>query len=82
MINWEELKVGDKVKIRYTSKGQFCGGTIEGKITELILGETSEERNKKGHEKDKYIGKLWQGQVDNGWCFHSKDEIVYHITQV
>jgi len=37
MIDFNVLKVGDWVKVEYTTGKEFKGGTIEGKITEIWL---------------------------------------------
>jgi len=57
------IKLGDKLKVRYTGTGQFQGATIEGTVTELW-----------SYEKDNHL----QGRINNGWCFHDYDEIISH----
>ena len=55
------IKLGDKVKVKYTGRGGMSGGTIEGEITELW-----------SMELDNHL----QGRVSSGWCFHDNDEII------
>jgi len=57
------LRLGDHVKVRYTTGRRMKGGTIEGEITELWSPEL-----------DNHL----QARVDSGWCFHDHDEIVTH----
>ncbi len=61
----KEIKLGDFVKVKYTSGNQFKGATIKGKIIELWTPEIDN-----GH---------LQARVSNGWCFHNNDEILEHI---
>lgn len=68
VINFNELSVGDRVKVRYTGKGRMQGGTITGTITKIW---TPQEHG----------AGMWQGQVDDGWCFHEVDDLVEHQRQ-
>jgi hypothetical protein len=60
VIDFSKLKVGDYVRIEYTSGESFKGGTISGEITKLWNGEKE----------------ILQGQVNNGWCFHVEDKLL------
>lgn len=55
------VKLGDHIKVRYTTRGRMAGGTIEGKVIELW-----------SEEDDNHL----QGRLESGWCFHDHDEIV------
>jgi hypothetical protein len=57
------LRLGDRVKVRYTTGTWSKGGTLEGEITELWSPE---------------LDNHWQARVDSGWCFHDYDEILEH----
>lgn len=56
----QEVKLGDWVKVQYTSPG-IQGGIIEGTVIELW-----------SPEKNNHL----QGRVDSGWCFHDRDKIL------
>ena len=58
------IRLGDKIKVKYTGKGYMAGGTIQGEIVELWSPEL-----------DNHL----QGRVANGWCFHDGDEIIDYI---
>ncbi len=58
-----DIKLGDWVQVKYTGAGRMCGGTIEGKVTELWSPD---------------LDKHYQGRVESGWCFHDHDEIIEH----
>lgn len=65
VINFNELTVGDHVKVRFAGSGRMGGGTITGTLTRIW---TPQEHG----------AGMWQGQVDSGWCFHAADELVEH----
>jgi hypothetical protein len=58
------IKLGDNLKVRYTSGDKFTGATIEGSVTELWSPESGSN--------------VLQGRLSNGWCFHDNDEIIKH----
>lgn len=65
------VKVGDYVKVQYTTGQTFKGRIIKGIITKL-WDENSKDievKNPKGFK---------QGQVEHGWCFHEEDHILEH----
>ena len=56
------VRLGDYVKVKYTSKGRFEGARIKGHITQLfslLHGDNCK-----------------QAQLDDGWCFHEGDKIL------
>ena len=57
------IRLGDKMKVRYTKGDRFKGATIEGDVIELW-----------SMEKDGHL----QGRLSNSWCFHDCDEIISH----
>lgn len=57
------LRIGDKVKVEYTTGTWSKGGTIEGVITELWSPEF-----------DNHL----QARVDGAWCFHDHDKVIAH----
>lgn len=59
----ETVRIGDCLRVRYTTGQRMKGGTIEGKIVELW-----------SLEKDNHL----QGRLSCGWCFHDQDEILMH----
>ena len=71
------IRLGDKVKVKYTEKGrtpylmplpvQLAGGTIEGEIIELWSPK---------------LDNLLQARVSSGWCFHDQDEIIEYTSKV
>lgn len=65
MIDFTTLSVGDRVKVRYTTGERMKGSTIEGEITRIWRPEDS-------------CAQMWQGQVNNGWCFHDDDDLLIH----
>jgi len=60
-----DVKLGDKLKVKYTTGTRMRGGTIEGAVIELWSMET-----------DNHL----QGRLSCGWCFHDCDEIISHDT--
>ena len=57
------IRLGDKLKVKYTTGDRFLGTTIEGEVVELWDGETNSQL---------------QGRLSNNWCFHDCDEILTH----
>ncbi len=57
------IKLGDKLKVKYTSGDHFKGTTIVGEVIELW-----------SKEMDSHL----QGRLSSGWCFHDNDEIISH----
>ncbi len=55
------IKLGDKLKVRYTGEGRFQDATIQGEVIELW-------ENKEGSRL--------QARLCNGWCFHDNDIIL------
>ncbi len=55
------IKLGDKLKVRYTGEGRFQDATIEGEVIELW-----------GKEEGSHL----QARLSNGWCFHDNDIIL------
>lgn len=58
------IKLGDFMKVEYTTGERMKGGTIKGKVVELWSPELSN-----GH---------LQARLDCGWCFHNHDKILQH----
>ena len=56
------IKLGDKLKVKYTSGDKFKGATIKGDVIELWDPELGSN--------------CLQGRLSNGWCFHDNDEII------
>ena len=65
MIDFTTLTLGDFYKIRYETGERMRGGTIQGPLTRIW----TPEEHRAGH---------WQGQINNGWCFHEEDTVVEH----
>ncbi len=65
MIDFTQLKVGDYVCVEYTSGRRMKGGQIHGILTKLW---TPDEHGAGG----------WQGQINDGWCFHVQDLLLEH----
>ena len=57
------VRLGDKLKVRYTTGERFKGATIEGTVIELWSNELNDHL---------------QGRLSNQWCFHDYDEILSH----
>lgn len=55
------VRLGDKLKVKYTQGKRFIGATIEGTVTELWSPELDNHH---------------QARLSNGWCFHDYDEIL------
>lgn len=55
------VRLGDNLKVRYTTGRTTKDGTIEGEVVELWDGST---------------GEIPQARLSCGWCFHDWDEIV------
>jgi len=55
------IKLGDELKVRYTTGHRFKGSIIKGKVIKLWNGEDD---------------CIKQAQLSNGWCFHNHDEIL------
>ena len=64
----KSIKLGDFVKVRYTTGKNFKDGTVEGKTTKLWSPDNG----------DSHL----QARVENGWCFHDDDEILEHKPQM
>ncbi|KKK84036.1 hypothetical protein LCGC14_2787380 [marine sediment metagenome] len=60
VICGRKIKLGDKLKVRYTG-GRFQDDTIQGEVIELW-------ENKEGSRL--------QARLSNGWCFHDNDIIL------
>jgi len=59
------VRLGDYLKVKYTTGTWSKNGTIEGQVTELWSPELNDHH---------------QGRLDHGWCFHNHDEILLHKT--
>jgi len=57
------IKLGDRLRVRYTSGERMKGSIIEGAVVKLW-----DEHHPPGHFK--------QGLLSCGWAFHDWDEIV------
>lgn len=55
------VKLGDYLKVKYTTGHDMKGATIQGEVVELW-----------SLELDKHL----QGRLSCGWCFHDHDEIL------
>ena len=69
MIDFTGLEVGDYVEVEYTEGDRMKGGQIRGTVTRIWRPEDTENERRKG---------FWQGQVNNGWCFHRWDNLLKH----
>ena len=57
------VRLGDEMKVRYTTGERMKGATIEGKVVELW-------------DEDDAV--MIQGRLSCGWCFHDGDEVLVH----
>lgn len=64
-MNFNELSVGDHVVVEFTDGVRLKGGRIIGKITRIWTPQ-------------EHSAGMWQGQVNNSWCFHAGDELIEH----
>lgn len=55
------VKLGDYLKVEYTTGHSMKGATIQGEVTELWSPELDDHL---------------QGRLSCGWCFHDHDEIL------
>ncbi len=62
-ISGVTLRLGDYVKVKYTTGTWSKGAVLEGEISELW-----------SMEKDGHL----QARVGGDWCFHDYDEILEH----
>ena len=58
------IRLGDYVKVEYTSGKRFKGGQIKGCVTRLYSLMHGDNRK--------------QAQLESGWCFHEGDKIIEH----
>ncbi len=57
------IKIGDKMKVEYTTGSRLKGATIEGTVIEIWSPEL-----------DSHL----QVRLSCGWCFHDHDKILEH----
>ena len=58
------IRLGDSMRVEYTTGERMKGAIISGEVTELWSPEA-----------DRHL----QARLSCGWCFHDHDKIIHHV---